>query len=73
MECIECNGKVEKKEIDYIYKGINFGKFEAEVCTKCNATYFKKKSVQKIQKKAKELGVWGKGKCKKESSTRITK
>lgn len=52
--CESCGGKIEKKQVDYILLGINLGRFEAEVCTKCQEEVF-----DKIEKKARELGIWG--------------
>ena len=57
--CEECNGKIEKKLIDYILLGQNLGKFEAEVCSKCGEQVFDESISNEIEKKAKELGLWG--------------
>ena len=57
--CEECNGKIEKKLVDYILLGQNLGKFEAEVCNKCGEQVFDENVSDKIEKKSKELGLWG--------------
>src|SRR3989344_3459529 len=57
--CEECDGKIEIKLIDYILLGKNLGKFEAEVCSKCGETVFDENVSNKIEQKAKELGIWG--------------
>ena len=59
-KCVECDGKVVTKKVTYNYKEKNLGRFKAEVCTKCNVVYFPEVSYIKIEKKAKELGIWGK-------------
>jgi hypothetical protein len=57
--CEECNGKIEKRLVDYVLLGKNLGKFEAEVCNKCGEEVFDEEASDKIEKKAKELGLWG--------------
>ena len=57
--CEECRGRIEKKQVDYILLGKNLGKFEAEVCKKCGEEVFDEEVSDKIERKAKELGLWG--------------
>ena len=57
--CEVCGGKIEKKLVDYILLGINLGKFEAQVCTKCQENVFDEEVFDKIEKRAKELEIWG--------------
>ena len=57
--CEECNGKIEKKLVDYILLGKNLGKFPAEVCMKCGEQVFDESVSDKIEKKAKRFGLWG--------------
>ncbi|MEK6841229.1 MAG: hypothetical protein AABW57_01255 [Nanoarchaeota archaeon] len=57
--CEECSGKIEKKLIDYILLGKILGKFEAEVCNKCGEQVFDEDVSDKIEKRAKESGLWG--------------
>ena len=57
--CEECGGKVIRKKADYIYLGENLGKFDAEVCTKCNEQIFDEATFEKIERLAKSKGLWG--------------
>ena len=57
--CQECGGKIGKRRIDYILLGQNLGKFEAEVCNRCGEQVFDEDIGDKIEKKSKELGLWG--------------
>src|SRR3989344_7080646 len=57
-KCEECNGLIKEKEVDYFLLGQNLGKYKAEVCTKCGEQVFGEEVVEKVQKKAKELGLW---------------
>ncbi len=57
--CEECGSKINKKLVDYMLLGTNLGKFEAEVCSKCGEQVFDENIFSKIEKKAKELGLWG--------------
>lgn len=60
MKCYECNkGKLIKKKVEYRKYGILIGKYPAEVCDKCNETFFEGKVVEEIEKKVKEMGLWG--------------
>jgi len=53
------------KKVGYRYKGKYFGEYNAEVCIKCKDIYFTEESFKEIEKRAKELGVWGKDARKK--------
>ncbi len=60
MKCIACkNGEMVKKKIEYTQLGHSFGKFDAFFCTQCGETLFEASVSEQIEKKAKELGVWG--------------
>ncbi len=60
MKCIVCDHKVkEGKIVEYEEFGISLGKFEAMVCPHCGETYFDSGIVKKIQKRSKELGLFG--------------
>ena len=39
--------------------GVPLGKFKAEICDKCNESFIDEDSMKQIEKKAKELGIWG--------------
>ena len=60
MKCYTC-GKLDfiKKKVEYVQFGKSFGMFDALVCPKCNETIFEGAVSEQIEKKAKELGVWG--------------
>ena len=59
-KCDECGkGVLKEKEVDYILLGKKIGKFQAMVCTHCNETLFLGETFAAIEKKAKELGLWG--------------
>jgi len=58
--CPMCNkGKLrlEKQEVEML--GFKLGKFPVEVCPKCGEKFFDEKTSEKINQKAKELGLWG--------------
>jgi len=59
MKCILCNGELKKKEVERKELEISLGKFPALVCTKCNEVFYDEDSVEKIQKRSKELGLFG--------------
>ena len=59
MKCILCNGELKKKEIEYKELDISLGKFLALVCNKCNEVFFDEETAEKIQKKSKELNLFG--------------
>ena len=59
MKCILCNGELRKKIVEYKELGISLGKFTALVCKKCEEVFFDESSAEKIQKKSKELGLFG--------------
>ncbi|MBI2670548.1 hypothetical protein HYX18_01015 [Candidatus Woesearchaeota archaeon] len=57
--CEECGGKIEKRLVEYNLLGFSLGKFEAEVCNQCKEEVFSEETFNKIEKKTKELGLWG--------------
>jgi len=61
MDCPICNKKMKKVKAPYSYGEVTLGVFEAEKCPKCNEVFFTEDSSDKIDKKAKELGLWGLG------------
>ena len=59
-KCYECEkGNLRKKKIEYKLYGIKIGKYPAEVCDKCKETYFDSEALAKIEKRTKELGLFG--------------
>jgi len=59
MKCIACNGKTVTKTVPYKEFDIFLGNYKANVCKKCNEVYFDEATVDKIQQKSKELGLFG--------------
>ncbi len=59
MKCPICNGRLSRKNVDFKLGNIDLGEFEADVCSKCNERFFTEESSDNIDKKAKELGLWG--------------
>ena len=58
--CYMCEkGNLTKKKVDFKIYGVNLGKFEAEVCNKCNEVFFDEKASEEINKVAKQKGLWG--------------
>jgi len=58
-KCEECKGRIIKKYIEFSMYGVSFGKFLAEVCTKCGEEIFDEKTSEEIDKIAKQKGLWG--------------
>jgi len=62
MKCPVCEGNMRKGKEPYFFGDIKLGEFEAEKCSKCGEIFFSEKASDKIDEKAKELGLWGLGK-----------
>ncbi len=62
MKCPMCGkGVLKKGKIkEYIF-GEYLGEYPAELCNKCGESFVDSKTMQKIEDKAKEKGVWGLG------------
>ncbi|MBI2672429.1 YgiT-type zinc finger protein [Candidatus Woesearchaeota archaeon] len=58
-KCEECSGKIIKKQVDFSLYGISLGKFPAEICSACGEEVFDEKTSERIDKIAKERGLWG--------------
>ncbi|MBI2105908.1 hypothetical protein HYT56_03665 [Candidatus Woesearchaeota archaeon] len=58
-KCPECRGKIEEKNIDYILLGVNLGKFPTMICSRCREQFYEDSVLDKIDKSAKEKGLWG--------------
>lgn len=59
MKCVICNGKTIQKKVEHKEFGVSLGTFSAEVCGKCGEVFFNEKTAEIIQKKSKELGLFG--------------
>ena len=59
-KCYICEkGNLIKKSVDYMLYGVNLGKFKAEVCDKCNETFFNEDTSKMMTEAAKKQGLWG--------------
>ncbi len=60
MKCLNCEkGNLVKKKIDEEMFGIHLGRFPVDVCDACGESFVNEEVMEKIEKRAKELGVWG--------------
>jgi hypothetical protein len=57
--CEECEGRIVKKKVDYLFLGENLGKFPAEVCIKCGEQVFDEEVMDQITAITKDKGLWG--------------
>ena len=58
-KCALCNGELNKRVVDYKIYGKSIGKFPALVCASCGEQWFDEETSKKIQKKERELGLFG--------------
>lgn len=59
-KCPVCGkGKFEKGKIDEEMFGIVLGRFDAEICDNCGESFVDQDTMQRIEQKAKDLGIWG--------------
>lgn len=61
MDCPVCEGKMKKSMEQYSFAGVKFGEFDAEKCAKCGEVFFSEAASDKIDEKARALGLWGMG------------
>lgn len=60
MKCPICEkGELKKRLIDEKMFGILLGRFPADVCDSCGESFVSEETMEKIEAKAKELGIWG--------------
>ena len=59
MKCILCDGKVKQQIVEHKEFGISLGRFKALQCEKCGEVFFESATVDQIQKRSKELGLFG--------------
>lgn len=60
VKCPVCDkGTLRKGMVEETMFGISLGKFPGEVCSKCNETFLDDDAMKKVERKAKELGIWG--------------
>jgi len=54
-----CGGKLKWKKKKVVWDNINCGILNVEYCPKCGSEYFPEESMQVIEKRLKEAGLWG--------------
>ncbi|MDP7323784.1 MAG: hypothetical protein QF632_03425 [Candidatus Woesearchaeota archaeon] len=54
-----CGGKVKWKKDKVIRDGIDCGVLDIEYCDKCGEEYFPDESMEIVEQKLKEAGLWG--------------
>lgn len=60
MKCPICEkGYLKKGEIEEEMLGMMLGKFPAEICDRCGESFVKQETMEKIEARAKEIGIWG--------------
>jgi len=59
MKCVLCNGGTKKQIVEHKEFGVSLGKFPANVCEKCDETFYDSETAGKIQEKSKKMGLFG--------------
>lgn len=54
-----CGGKVKWSKEKTIQDGVDCGILDVEICDKCGSKYFPEESMEIIEDKLKEKGLWG--------------
>ncbi len=59
-KCPMCEkGELKSKEIEERMFDIYIGKYQAEVCTNCGESFVDERAFSEIEKRAREIGIWG--------------
>ncbi|MBD3361353.1 hypothetical protein GF358_01020 [Candidatus Woesearchaeota archaeon] len=58
-KCEECGGKIIRKKVPFKLYGVELGLFPADFCSKCNEEVYDESTLEKINKIAKQKGLWG--------------
>ena len=58
MECV-CGNKANTSKIEVKIYGIPIGKYQGYKCSKCGEEWFSEETVEKIEKRTKDLGLFG--------------
>ena len=62
-KCPICDkGNLKKAKVEEEMFGVSLGKYDAEVCDSCGESFLDEAAMEKMEAKAKVLGVWGLGK-----------
>ena len=54
-----CGGKIEWRTEKVIVEGIDCGILDSEYCLKCGEEYLPEESMEIVEKKLKDAGLWG--------------
>ena len=54
-----CGGKVKWKKEKVIKEGIDCGLLDVEICNKCGEEYFSDESMEVVENKLRQAGLWG--------------
>lgn len=54
-----CGGKIKWKKDKVVIEGINCGVLDVEYCQKCGEEYLPEESLEIVENKLKEAGLWG--------------
>ncbi len=60
-KCVLCNGQLEEKIVEHKEFRAVLGKFKGLVCLSCGENYFDSNTVDKIQARSKQFGLFGHG------------
>ncbi len=59
-KCPLCGkGELRHKKISEEMFGVSLGKFDGEVCSECGESFLSSDSMDALEARAKELGLWG--------------
>ena len=59
-KCPVCGqGNLRTKRVNETMFGVDLGTYDAEVCGDCGEVFFTSQSVDQIESRARELGLWG--------------
>ena len=50
---------MERKKTEFRFGNITLGIFDADICSKCGEKFFTEEASDEIDKKSKQLGLWG--------------
>ncbi|MEK6861162.1 MAG: AbrB/MazE/SpoVT family DNA-binding domain-containing protein [Nanoarchaeota archaeon] len=54
-----CGGKIKWKRSEVVIDGIKCGVLDVECCLQCGEEYFPEETMEIVEKKLKEHGLWG--------------